>query len=395
MSDDVTPAAPGAAPPPTPPVSRTRRFAAVLLPALAGAAVGFAGIQVGMRFGKTGWLNDSLGVLGAFDLLLLPLTFFVVILIHELGHLAGGMARGMRFLLLIVGPLRLRRTVSGLKLDWFFSGQTMGGLAAAMPDPRRPIRGQLLPLIVGGPAASLLLALSAFGLSAMSDGRLSAHLLILALMSALIFVATALPMRAGGFLSDGRQCIEVLRGGPAVEQRAMLMAAYAESLSGVRPRDRDPAPLARALELSGDEPLRDVAAALMAYQAALDRRDLAAAGAWIDRVAAGHDAYPGGFRQALANEIAYFSVRYRDDVATARAWHARAKGGVVEPASRALTEAALAYADGDARAALDAIARAERGLRACSDAGSIPLLQDELSSLRRDAEADRARPVAV
>jgi hypothetical protein len=395
MSDDVTPTAPGAVPPPAAPGSRTRRFAAVLLPALPGAAIGYGGILAGSRLARSNGFDHSLDALGGVDLLLLPLTFFVVILIHELGHLAGGMARGMRFLLLIVGPLRLRRTVSGLKLDWFFSAQTMGGLAAAMPDPQRPIRGQLLPLIVGGPAASLLLALSAFGLSTLSDGRISAHLLILALLSALIFVATALPMRAGGFLSDGRQCIEVLRGGPAVEQRAMLMAAYAESLSGVRPRDRDPAPLARALELSGDEPLRDVAAALMAYQVALDRRDVAAAGAWIDRVAAGHDAYPGGFRQGLANEIAFFSVRYRDDVATARAWHARAKGGVVEPASRALTEAALAYADGDAQAALDAIARAERGLRACSDAGSIPLLQDELSSLRRDAEAGRARPVAA
>jgi hypothetical protein len=284
--------------------------------------------------------------------------------------------------------------VSGLKLDWFFSGQTMGGLAAALPDPQRPIRGQLLPLVIGGPLASLLLALLAFGLSSATDGRVSAHLLILALMSALIFVATALPMRAGGFLSDGRQCIELMRGGPAVEQRAMLMAAYAESLSGVRPRDRDPTPLTRALALSGDEPLRDVGAALMAYQAALDRRDLAEAGAWIDRVAAGHDAYPAGFRQALANEIAYFAVRYRHDPATARAWFARAKGGVVEPASRALTEAALALAHGDAPAALDAIARAERGLRACSDAGSVPLLQDELSSLRQDANAARARPIA-
>ncbi len=395
MSDDVTPAAPGAAPPPAAPASRARRFAAVLLPALAGAALGYGGILVGKRLAHGGWLEHGLGALGGFDLLLLPLTFFVVILVHELGHLAGGLSRGMRFLLLIVGPLRLRRTVSGVKLDWFFSGQTMGGLAAALPDPQRPIRGQLLSLVIGGPLASLLLALSAFALSNAFDGRVSAHLLILALMSTMIFVATALPMRAGGFLSDGRQCIELLRGGAAVEQRAMLMAAYAESLSGVRPRDRDPAPLARALALAGDEPLRDTGAALMAYQVALDRRDLIAAAEWIDRVAAGHDAYPAGFRQALANEIAYFSVRYRHDPATAQAWHARAGGGVVEPASRALTEAALALAAGDAQAALAAVARGERGLQACSDAGSVPFLQDELASLRQEAEAASARPAVA
>jgi hypothetical protein len=392
MSDNATPTAAGATPPPAPPPSFRQRFTPVLLAALVGGVIGAAGVLFGKFLAQGEWLDDTFGRLGLFDLLALPLTFFAVILVHELGHLAGGMARGMRFLLLIVGPLRLRRTVSGIRLDWFFNAQTVGGLAAAMPDPRRPIRSQLLPLIVGGPLASLLLALLAFGLSAAFDGRVSAHLLVLGAMSALIFMATAVPMRAGGFLSDGRQCIELLRGGPAVEQRAVLMAAYAESLSGVRPRDRDPAPLARALELSGDEPLRDISAALMAYQVALDRRDLAAAGTWIDRVAAGHDAYPAGFRQALANEIAYFSARYRHDLATAEAWAARTRGGAVEPAARALTEAVLAFAGGDGPGALEAIARAERGLRASSDAGSIPLLQDELASLRQAVDAARQRP---
>jgi hypothetical protein len=47
MSDDVTPAAPGAAPPPAAPASRTRRFGAVFLSALVGAAMGYAGILVG------------------------------------------------------------------------------------------------------------------------------------------------------------------------------------------------------------------------------------------------------------------------------------------------------------------------------------------------------------
>jgi hypothetical protein len=317
-----------------------------------------------------------------------------VLLIHELGHLAGGLIRGMRFLLLIVGPLRLRRTVSGLKLDWFLSGQTFGGLAAAMPDLRRPLRAQLLPLIVGGPLASLLLAVAALGVSATVDGRIAAHLLILGAMSAMIFVATALPMRAGGFQSDGMQCIELVRGGPAMEQRALLMAVYAQSLAGVRPRDRDPAPLQRALQLRGDEPMRDTGAALMAYQAALDRRDLEAAGDWIDRVADGHDAYPAMFRQVLANEIAFFSARYRDDSDAATAWSARARGGAVEPSSRALTEAAIALGRGDTTLALRAIQRGELALSHSSDAGSIALLQDELSSLRADALALQARRIA-
>lgn len=366
---------------------RAGKLRGIVLAMLAGAVFGAAGVMAGRAAKGGDWLGQRFDALNAFDLLLLPATFFVVILLHELGHLAGGFARGMRFMLLIVGPLRLRRTVSGLRLDWFLRGDTFGGLAAAMPHPQRPARGQLLALCLGGPLVSLLLAVLALWLSEITEGRWSAHLLILGGMSATIFLATAIPMRAGGFLSDGRQALELLRGGSAVEQRAMLTAAYAQSLSGVRPRDRDPAPLERALALRGEEPMRDVAAALMAYQCALDRRDLAAAGEWIDRVAAGHDDYPPGFRQALACDIAYFSARYRRDPATAAAWYARAKGGVVEPSQRALTEAAIALAGGDALLALQAIGRAEKRLGDSSEAGSIPFLQDELSSLRVEAEA--------
>jgi hypothetical protein len=358
---------------------------------LVGAAFGAAGVMVGRSASDSEWIRLRFDALGPYDLLLLPLTFFIVVLLHELGHLFGGLVRGMRFLLLIVGPLRLRRTISGLRLDWFLNSGTLGGLAAALPDPRRPIRGQLLSLIVGGPLASLLLTVLALWLATALDGRWSAHLLILGALSALIFIVTALPTRAGGFLSDGRQCIELLRGGAAVEQRAMIMAAYAQSLSGIRPRDRDPAPLERALALSGDEPLRDIGAALMAYQVALDQRDLVAASEWIDRVAAGHDAYPAGFRQALACETAYFAARYRRDPDTAEVWYTRAKGGVVEPSQRALAEAAIALARGDAAAALQAIARGEKKLGDSSDAGSVPFLQDELSSLRVEAEAALAQ----
>jgi hypothetical protein len=393
MSEDRTAAQPETARP-EPPASMASPIRRLLAPALIGLVFGGGGVLLGRHARRSDWMASDLDALGAIDLLALPVMFFAVLLIHELGHLAGGLIRGMRFLLLIVGPLRLRRTVSGLKLDWFLSGQTFGGLAAAMPDLRRPLRAQLLPLIVGGPLASLLLAVAALGVSATVDGRIAAHLLILGAMSAMIFVATALPMRAGGFQSDGMQCIELVRGGPAMEQRALLMAVYAQSLAGVRPRDRDPAPLQRALQLRGDEPMRDTGAALMAYQAALDRRDLEAAGDWIDRVADGHDAYPAMFRQVLANEIAFFSARYRDDSDAATAWSARARGGAVEPSSRALTEAAIALGRGDTTLALRAIQRGELALSHSSDAGSIALLQDELSSLRADALALQARRIA-
>lgn len=379
-ADDASANPPAAAP-------KRRGWPVVLAFALGGAAIGWLGARFGAQKEWMRALFGPLDALSAFDLLLLPLWFFVVVLVHELGHLAGGKLRGMRFVLLIVGPLRLRRTVSGLKLDWFLRGDTFGGLAAAMPTKGRIDAREFLPLVIGGPLASLLLAAVGFVAAQTLDGRWAAHAGIVGAMSFLIFVATAIPMRAGGFLSDSMQFLELRRGGEAVEQRTLLVAAYAESLAGTRPRDRDDTLLQRALALSGHEPLRDVAVWWMAYHVALDRSEFGRAGEWIDRVAEGYEAYPSGFRQALACDVAYFAARYRGDPATAQTWFARAKGGMVETAARAMTEAAIAVAMGDATAAIAAVDRGEAALREVADAGTIPLLQDELRALRADAQA--------
>ncbi|MCC7249345.1 MAG: hypothetical protein IT473_12050 [Lysobacter sp.] len=358
--------------------------------AVGGGFIGWLGAKFGAQKETIRALFGPLDALSAFDLLALPLSLFLVVLWHELGHLAGGMLRGMRFLLLIVGPLRLRRTVSGLKLDWFLRGDTFGGLAAAMPAKDRIGAREFLPLVIGGPLASLLLAVAGFATAHALDGRWAAHAGILGALSFMIFLATAIPMRAGGFLSDGMQFLELLRGGPAVEQRTLLVAAYAESLAGTRPRDRDASLLERGLALAGHEPMRDVALQWMAYQAALDRRELDRAGHWIDRVADGYAAYPAGFREALACDVAYFAARYRADLPTALEWSERAKGGMVETVARAMTEAAIALARDDAAAATAAVERGDAALREVADAGTIPLLQDELRALRAEAQARAA-----
>lgn len=363
---------------------------ALLAFAVGGGVIGWLGAKFGAQKEWIHALFGPLDALNAFDLLALPLSLFLVVLLHELGHLAGGMMRGMRFLLLIVGPLRLRRTVSGLKLDWFLRGDTFGGLAAAMPVNGRVGAREFLPLVIGGPLASLLLAVAGFATAYALDGRWAAHAGILGALSFMIFLATAIPMRAGGFLSDGMQFLELLRGGPAVEQRTLLVAAYAESLAGTRPRDRDVTLLERGLALVGHEPMRDVALQWMAFQAALDRRELDRAGHWIDRVAEGYAAYPAGFREALACDVAYFAARYRSDLPTALEWSERAKGGMVETAARAMTDAAIALARDDAAAASAAVDRADAALRDIADAGTIPLLQDELRALRADAQARSA-----
>lgn len=379
------PAATAPAPAPSAtPAARWRSLATIAVLFLGGAAFG-AGVA--RLAGSSPWLRSTLDVLGPWDLLLAPVLLLLVIAVHELGHLAGAASRGMRFVLLIVGPLRWTRSARGIEFDWFWSPSTFGGLAAALPDPDRPMHPQFARLIVGGPLASLVLAAAAVALAWFTEGRLAAYALLVAALSGAIFLATAIPIRGGrgSFMSDGAQLLELRRGGAAVARRLELTALMAQSLAGTRPRDLDHATIERLAGDDGGNPMLRVAGHLYAYGHALDRGRIDEAAGWIDAVAADFDAFPHGFRQALALEVAYFRARHQGDLAQARHWLALGRGGVVEPGRREAAAAAVALLEGDpggaaaqARAGLAALARA-------SDAGAAAASADQLHELERHA----------
>ena len=297
-----------------------------------------AGVFIGKALKTLPELTGKVDALLWWDLLLLPLSFLLVLAVHEAGHLLGGFRKGMRFLLYIVGPFQLTRTASGIRFNWIFNLGTFGGLAAATPDPGRPIRPQFLSLIAGGPLASLALAALGFALFLLLDGRGAAHALIIALFSALIFIVTAVPSRAGGFMSDGMQFIEVLRGGDAVLERQQLTGLMAQSMAGIRPRDWAAEWLEPAAQAGAGDPMRRVAVRMMAMLMAEDRGQTASADAHADWLAEHTDDYPQGFRQSLTLELCLHALS-RGNLTAAKMWMAQSKGGVVDKARRALAEA--------------------------------------------------------
>lgn len=341
------------------------------------------------------WMTVRFAGMTLWHVALVPLWMWLAVVLHELGHLAGGLMRGMRFLLLIVGPLRLRRTADGLRWDWVRHGGTFAGLAAAIPDATRDQRVQSLWLIAGGPLANLLLALLAFALAAALPNHAGGHALMFGVLSTLMFVVNALPMRVRGLMTDGFQFRELVRGGGAVQQRLALATLMAQTLSGIRPRDWDRDALQRTLSNTDGEPLRDVPSWLLAYSVALDTGEIAEAGGYIDRIAAGYAAFPAGLRDSLACEIAYFNARHRGDAATAERWMAQAVSGLVERNARARSEAAIALCRGDATLALHCVERAEAALGQSMDPGAAVAAADALRALRADAQALLARAQAA
>jgi hypothetical protein len=348
-----------------------------LIGAAFGSGIAWLGIYTGRNLAP---LREALDAVSMWDLLWLPVSMLLVLAVHEAGHVFGGLLRGMRFLLYIVGPFQLTRTTSGIRFSWVFNLGTFGGLAAAAPDPDRPIRPQLLSLIAGGPLASLLLSAAGLLLFAMGDGRMAAHGLFIGFVSAMIFLVTAVPSRAGGFMSDGMQFIDVLRGGDAVLERQQIMTVMAQSMAGVRPRDWEADWLEQAAHNDGTDPLRRVAVRQLAMMAAEDRGDPVSADRHAEWLAEHTDDYPMGFRQSLTLELCLHAMA-RGNPNGARMWMAQSKGGIVDKARRALAEAELAFAEGDKSLAFGKQLEARGQLNNGMDAGLSRLTEERLDAL--------------
>lgn len=325
------------------------------------------------------WLKHSVGSLTGWDWLVFPVLFLLVIAIHELGHLIGGLSQGMRFLLLIFGPFQWNATKEGIRFRWVTNLGLMGGVAATLPVRMDNLRQQLVPMIAGGPLASLGLAMLAAVLSFSATGRLAGYAAVVALLSVAIFLVTAIPFRAGGFMSDGMQWLEVRRGGPSVIERADLIAVMATSLGGVRPRDWDAALMARLEAMNSAEPLRLLACWMMLLQRAMDCGDASQAAHYAKALAGRIDDYPDGFRQSLHIELC-LEAALRQDREAAEQHLAQTKGGVTERSRLELARALVCALQGDAASAERHRSAGQKALRQAMDPGLALLTADQLAA---------------
>lgn len=385
----VDPASPRAAapPPPAPPAPppRHRTAVAALLLAGAGALLGY----FGARYAAVLFVPARGGV--GYKLTLLasvPLLWLLVVGIHELGHLVGGWLTGGRFLLFIVGPFQWRRTPAGVRFAWNRSLNLAGGLASCLPADDRDLPRRIAGMIVAGPLASALLAVAAGWMSAWAAAagiHVAQHLaMIVALLSAMIFVVTALPGEVGGFKTDGRRFFALVRGDARSAQEAALLSLTVSGLGGTRPADYDPAVVAAATS-PDDGSLNAIYGHFSAFSHQADRGDLAAAQAHLDRVIAGEARLPPFMRSLARAEYAWLLATAPADpavVTRARAWLASAGRNDFDPATTLRADAAVLLAEG--RAA-EAAAQARAGLHALENHSLAPVKNrfaaDQLAAL--------------
>ena len=165
------------------------------------------------------------------------LALFLSIAVHELGHLWPGLALGQRFVLYGVGPLLVEAVPGGrVRLRWNREVSLYGGIAATLPDRVGRVRENMATIVAGGPVASLMLAVATAGMLAwlpLPRGPLRTELQWLRLLSAALFVGSAVPLANGPFVTDGKQFLRLLDRGPlGVAHRAAWIARVRGSVSG-------------------------------------------------------------------------------------------------------------------------------------------------------------------
>lgn len=354
-----------------------RRGFGLLVGAGVGAACGFFGVRAIREVlpeVEAGWLP------GVLVLASLPLAFLLAVAVHECGHLAAGLARGGRFLLLIVGPLRLVNTRAGLRWGRNRSFPLFGGLASVAPRDASRIETDFGWLIAGGPLASLVggaaLVALAIGVGNSLPEPVGAWLfglwflvLVMGGMSLGLGLLALVPNRAAGFPSDGARLLSLWRGGPKAAREAALFSLVAMAAGGVRSRDLPDDLVARAIDpaASADDGT-EVAARLIAYTMRLDRGEVTRAAENLREALPWAGGAPQMLRDALMLEWAYLQARHLGDATGARRALEEAGAYELSPETRLRAEAALALAEarwGDAaRGAADALAARDRGISA-------------------------------
>ncbi|AZB41872.1 hypothetical protein CEF21_05895 [Bacillus sp. FJAT-42376] len=128
---------------------------------------------------------------------------YLSVFFHELGHLAGGAARGMTFYSILVGPVLITKERSKTRVKWEKHGLSIGGRAAMYPDlteRKASIEKQLYWHILGGPLASLITGAAALIVSLVLH---EVWLFVFAVISLLAGVTNLLITEAKDAIPDG------------------------------------------------------------------------------------------------------------------------------------------------------------------------------------------------
>lgn len=368
------------------------------------------GVPVGVLMARADWpgqwhaATGGLPVWAAF--LLLPLAFWVamkgVTTLHELGHWCAGRWAGMRPMTLMVGRLRMDWQDGRGQVSWHPMGMP-GGLMIMEPAAKQgpAARRGLMLYMSGGVLANAATAFLA-GLAAWSSAGWGQPLWgMVAIFAAFQGVLNLLPLRMGGFRTDGLRLKGLLQERPDTLVELALERLMKHSMAGQRHRDWDMAPLHALLRQHDGLLSTDVilpAQLLLATQA-LDADDRAAAAPHQQAVVALlHDSrlatvpklLQSGYFLPVAAWLAEAGTP--DALAASQRWLDAAGKPLMDAWAADLVRAQLQAARQDWVGMSASLDQVEAAWPRAVDQGSVPGARELATRLRAQAAAHASAP---
>jgi hypothetical protein len=358
-----------------------------ILLALAGGAVGFFSAQAGIKVAET--MPTSVFI--TLVILFIP-SFFLVVALHEAGHALAGVWVNFDFRMYVVGPFLWEKEAGTWKFKWNKNVNTSGGMVLCLPTHSEDLRNRFARFAAGGPLASLVSGGIFAGLYELLTRVYSPVLFmqvmtgwtaILAFLSAVIFLITAIPFHTGGFSSDGARVLRLYRGGAVARFEVLLLKIIATSSAGVRPSQWSVSELEEALTLAReiDAPMR-VYLYYFFYHHALDTHNLSRAEEYLNHYITEADAVPPGIRAGIWIEAAFFYAHIKKDLDKATPYWNQYKPSSFIPKALVLgTEAALCQLRGETDQATSLCEKAMTEIPTMLDRGVAMSLKDQFQEM--------------
>ena len=182
--------------------------------------------------------NESFFAVFLFGLAGLCVSFALQIILHETGHLIGGLLTGYKFCSFRIGNFQLQRENGALRFRRLKLAGTGG---QCLMTPPEPVDGKIPVMLynLAGPLMNLLAALLALGGYFLSGGgSVGASLLFLfALVGFYLALTNGIPLRLGPIDNDGKNAFSLRRDPEAMRAFYLQMAVNSRQTEGERLRD--------------------------------------------------------------------------------------------------------------------------------------------------------------
>ncbi|MBK8054873.1 MAG: M50 family metallopeptidase [Saprospiraceae bacterium] len=149
-------------------------------------------------------------------IILLFISAFVSLAVHELGHLIVATYHGFRFEMFVIGFLEIKRIDGKIKVGLNKNIGLFGGATASSPVDSDPENGvKMAHIAIAGPVVSFGFGVACFVASYMMSGLWGAGFFMAGLFSIAYFLATTLPDKTGMYYTDRKKYERLTIPGPA------------------------------------------------------------------------------------------------------------------------------------------------------------------------------------